>query len=104
MPFYIWGLVVFTVLVSAYLGIHLVYRSKIQPGEVCPKCGGDKFHRVRRHTADRILGIGLSARRYRCANSNCGWEGVRPYHPHPKNWRKSERRSRHVQAKNLSEN
>ena len=104
MPVYLWGLLVVAVLIGVFLGIRLAYQNKIQPGEFCPKCGGSKFHRIHRHTSDRILGIGLSSRRFRCANSSCRWEGIRPYYPHPKSWKKSERRSRHAQTKNLSEN
>lgn len=103
MPVYMWGLLVLAMLVAVYLWVRLQYKKKIQNSEFCPKCGGSKFHRVRRHTMDRILGIGLSTRRFRCANSNCRWEGMRQYYPRPKSWGKSEHRSRHSQSSNLSE-
>ena len=83
------------VLAGAYLGVRLNYRKKIQQSEFCPKCGGSKFHRVHRQSADRILGIGLQSRRFRCANSNCNWEGIRQYYPRPKSWKKSKHRSEH---------
>jgi predicted nucleic acid-binding Zn-ribbon protein len=98
MPVYLWVLLVLAVLAGVYVWMHLNYQKKIQSGEFCPKCGGNKFHRLHRHSSDRIFGIGLSARRYRCANSNCGWEGVRQYYPRPKSWKKSVRRSDHVRT------
>lgn len=44
----------------------------------CPKCGGP-VHRFRRTALDRLLANTLlpQARRYRCANPRCGWEGLR---------------------------
>jgi predicted nucleic acid-binding Zn-ribbon protein len=100
MPIYVWGLllVVLLLLAGVYLAVRLNYQQKIQHSEFCPKCGGNKFHRVHRHTADRVLGIGLSTRRFRCANSNCGWEGVRQYYSRPKSWGKSEHRSKHTSS------
>jgi hypothetical protein len=103
MSFYLWGLLVLVVLVSVYLLARLNYQRKIQHSEFCPKCGGSKFHRVRRHTMDRLLGFGLSTRRFRCANPNCNWEGMRVYYPRPKSWGKSEHRGRHSHSENLSE-
>jgi hypothetical protein len=96
MSVYLWGPLLFlAVLVGLFLGIRLNYQKNIQKSEFCPKCGGNKFHRVHRHSADRIFGFGLQSRRFRCANPNCNWEGIRQYHPHSKNWKKSKRRSEH---------
>jgi hypothetical protein len=46
----------------------------------CPRCG-DELHRVHRNLTDRILGRTFlpHARRYRCANSECNWTGLRRY-------------------------
>jgi hypothetical protein len=90
MPAYLWGLLIIAVLTSIYLLVRFNYKRQIQRSDLCPRCGGDKFHRVRRHTADRVLGIGLSTRRYRCANPACRWEGMRQYYRRPKSWSKSE--------------
>ena len=103
MSVYMWGLLFLSVLVIVYLLVRFNYQKKIHHSEFCPKCGGGKFHRVRRHTFDRILGIGLSTRRFRCANPNCKWEGMRHYYPSPKSWGKSEHRSRHSQSSASSE-
>lgn len=43
----------------------------------CPQCGQDKWHRIHRHLPDHVFGVGLKVRRYRCANSECNWEGLR---------------------------
>ena len=49
----------------------------------CPKCGSE-LHRVHRSLFDRILGKTFmpGARRYRCANHNCGWTGLRHRRAH----------------------
>jgi len=50
----------------------------------CPKCGS-ALHRVHRKYFDRFLSRTLfpHARRYRCANSECHWTGLRhPRHRH----------------------
>jgi hypothetical protein len=117
MSMVLWGLVIlFVVLVGAFLWIRLNYRKSVQRSEFCPKCGGAKFYRVHRTTGDRIFGLGLQTRRFRCANSNCKWEGIRQYYPHPKSWKKSthhsqqdseyrsEKRSRHSSSSHISEN
>ena len=45
---------------------------------VCPRCGGP-LHRVHRSWLDRITTNTLlpRARRYRCSNADCRWEGLR---------------------------
>jgi hypothetical protein len=103
MSVYLWGLLAIAVLAGVYLLVRLHYRRLIQRSEVCPKCGGRKFHRIRRHTYDRILGIGLETRRFRCANPDCRWEGLRQYYPRPKSWGKSEHHSRHSQSETSNE-
>lgn len=54
------------------------YRSKI-----CPRCGGS-LQRVRRSSLDRFLSQYAlpEARRYRCANPDCRWSGLRYHEPH----------------------
>jgi len=53
------------------------FKRQVQPGEACPKCGKTSFHRIHRTLLDRILGVGLPARRYRCDNTLCRWNGLR---------------------------
>jgi hypothetical protein len=45
---------------------------------VCPKCGSE-IQRVHRGFLDRLLSHTLlpSARRYRCENADCNWNGLR---------------------------
>ena len=116
MSVYMWGLLILAALVSIYLLVRMHYRRLIQSSDLCPKCGGSKFYRVHRTTADRVLGIGLATRRFRCANPDCRWEGLRHYYPRPKSWKKSQhhsenrsdsrsdRRSSHSSSSDLSEN
>jgi hypothetical protein len=42
---------------------------------VCPDCRGDLL-RVRRSFLDRLVGLIVTSRRYRCARSGCGWSGL----------------------------
>ena len=42
----------------------------------CPKCDG-KIHMVHRHTVDRLINLYVPVRRYRCANAECRWYGLR---------------------------
>ena len=41
----------------------------------CPECGG-AVTRVPRSVLQRLLVVIHPAKRYRCANSSCGWEGL----------------------------
>ena len=50
---------------------------QVYRGENCPQCHGVKFVRIHRRWYERILGYGLKARRYRCENPDCEWEGMR---------------------------
>ena len=90
MPIYAWGALILAVLVGIYSLARMHYGRSIQHSDFCPKCRGSKFHRVRRRTIDRLLGIGLSTRRYRCANPDCRWEGMREYYRRPRSWGKSK--------------
>jgi hypothetical protein len=40
----------------------------------CPKCGGEAF-RIRRRPIDRLCGVFLPARRFRCSALQCQYEG-----------------------------
>lgn len=42
----------------------------------CPKCGG-AIHRAHRTTLDHIINVYVPIRRYRCANRECRWHGLR---------------------------
>jgi hypothetical protein len=50
---------------------------QVVKGENCPQCHGVKFMRIHRRWYERILGYGMKARRYRCENPDCEWEGLR---------------------------
>ena len=95
MSVYLWGLLFLLVLSGVYLFSRVSYNHHIVRSEFCPKCGGSKFYRVHRRTIDRLLGIGLETRRFRCANLNCNWEGNRQYYRRPKSWAKSSSHSQH---------
>lgn len=41
----------------------------------CPRCGATGVVRVPRRAVDRLLGLFMSLRRYRCTHVECGWEG-----------------------------
>ena len=47
----------------------------------CPRCGGD-IHRVHRKFLDRLTRWLAPTRRYRCANRDCHWEGLRVTRAH----------------------
>lgn len=42
----------------------------------CPQCKGD-IHRVHRRAVDRLISVFVPVRRYRCANGQCRWYGLR---------------------------
>jgi hypothetical protein len=42
----------------------------------CPKCDGT-IHVIHRHTVDRLINLYVPVRRYRCANAECRWCGLR---------------------------
>ena len=41
----------------------------------CPRCGATGLVRVQRRAVDRLLGLFVPMRRYRCTHVECGWEG-----------------------------
>jgi len=49
----------------------------------CPYCGSD-LHRIHRRWRDRVLGLYVPLRRYRCGNRDCRWEGLRVSSARPK--------------------
>lgn len=51
----------------------------VTPSDVrrCPRCGATGLVRVQRRAVDRLLGLFVSIRRYRCTHVECGWEGNR---------------------------
>jgi hypothetical protein len=42
----------------------------------CPQCNGE-IHRVHRHAADRLISLYVPVQRFRCANDQCRWHGLR---------------------------
>ena len=42
----------------------------------CPQCHG-QIHRVHRRAGDRLISLYVPVRRYRCANDQCLWHGLR---------------------------
>ena len=42
----------------------------------CPWCSGN-IHRVHRHAGDHAISVFVPVRRYRCANDECRWHGLR---------------------------
>jgi hypothetical protein len=42
----------------------------------CPRCDGN-IHRVHRHAPDRVISLYVPVQRYRCANDQCLWHGLR---------------------------
>lgn len=42
----------------------------------CPKCDSN-LHRTHRRTIDRLICLFVPVRRYRCANGQCRWKGLR---------------------------
>jgi len=42
----------------------------------CPRCNGN-IHRVHRHAVDRLISLYVPVQRYRCANDQCLWHGLR---------------------------
>jgi len=61
-------------------------RSERYPADECPKCG-NLLKRVRRVRWDRIFSkvLFMPLHRYRCADPDCGWIGVRQPGRHQRN-------------------
>jgi len=51
-------------------------RSEHLASRVCPECGS-RLDRVHRRTGDRLFTWIVPLRRYRCANHDCRWTGLR---------------------------
>jgi hypothetical protein len=41
----------------------------------CPQCGQHRLVPISRRGVDRLFGLFVSLRRFRCKNLECGWEG-----------------------------
>jgi hypothetical protein len=50
-------------------------RRRVTVRHACPVCGGQNWQRIHRRLSDRLFGLGLNFRRYRCMD--CRWEGLR---------------------------
>lgn len=66
--------------VSAVLLVNRI-RYRLQTSEQlvslkCPACGS-KLHRSHRHSFERFISGFVPVFRYKCANRQCGWEGLR---------------------------
>jgi len=64
-------------LVIAYFTARLLYLRRVVRDGQCPQCFGIDFTRVHRSSGEKLLGYGTDVRRYRCANPECRWEGLR---------------------------
>ena len=54
-------------------------QTKVRIAYTCPKCSRD-LARINRTTIDKIIGLVVPVRRYKCMG--CFWEGVKIYHAH----------------------
>jgi Zn-finger nucleic acid-binding protein len=75
-----WVLLILAVVLAIWVARYRFNNSSTFQADRCPKCGS-ALHRVHRKYFDRLLSrIFLPhARRYRCANHECHWTGLR--HP-----------------------
>ena len=64
--------------ILAWRALNRFERSERYIGDQCPKCGS-RLNRVERVRMDRLLSwvLYIPLHRYRCANSDCGWIGVK---------------------------
>jgi hypothetical protein len=72
------GLLLIAAAVVAIL-LRIRWRLLNDPGlttVACPKCGG-AIHRTHRTGLDRLIGLYVPVRRYRCGNADCRWRGLR---------------------------
>ena len=80
-------LVFFLLVIIAWFIGRAWFKRQVVAGEICPMCGGTTFYRTHRTIIDRIIGVGLPARRYHCGNPLCSWQGLHTRlhisHPHP---------------------
>jgi len=70
-------LVPILLLIIAWFLARAWFKRQVVTGDECPKCGKTGFHRIHRTFFDRILGVGLPARRYRCDNPLCRFSYLR---------------------------
>ena len=74
-------LVGFALIVAAVVALAVHTRQRLLTDQrytaiKCPKCNG-AIHRVHRSALDRWVSAYVPVRRYRCADSRCGWQGLR---------------------------
>ena len=64
--------------VSPHLTSDVQSSAVIAKGEIaaCPRCS-ERLVRIRRRPIDRMLSLVRPARRFRCYNAACQWEGLR---------------------------
>lgn len=76
-----WVIIIATVS-FVYARIRYRYRSKSDLiASTCPSCNSS-IKRIHRSSFDRFLGATImpDARRYKCTNRSCGWQGLRRQH------------------------
>jgi hypothetical protein len=71
------AIILILLLIIAWFVGRAWYKRQVTIRDQCPRCGGTAFHRTRRNFLDRILGIGLPIRRYRCENPLCRYSVLR---------------------------
>jgi len=79
-----WILLVLAIVLAIWMVRNRFTHSASVQATSCPKCGS-ALHRIHRKYFDRLLSrtIFPHARRYRCANPECQWIGLRhPRHRH----------------------
>jgi hypothetical protein len=79
-----WILLILGIAIAIWMVRYRFTHSPTLLASGCPKCGSE-LHRVHRKYFDRFLSRTLlpHARRYRCANPDCRWTGLRhPRHRH----------------------
>lgn len=73
-----WILITLTGIVIVWRVRYRFAKSGAWRANQCPRCGG-KLHRIHRNPIDRLFSWTLlpRARRYRCADPECNWAGLR---------------------------
>lgn len=56
-------------------GAALMHQALKSSRLACPACSGE-LERVARSPLDRLLGLLVPSRRYRCTRGACGWSGL----------------------------
>lgn len=85
----------FVLILGALVAIVLRFRWRLLHNPAlssltCPECSG-ALHRVHRTRLDHLINMFVPVRRFRCANRECKWQGLRVYstrsasasHPRP---------------------